>query len=72
MTPGIEADYIAKVSAVTGMDLHGIRWNLALADGLRFVTWWWNHHFERVSKGGIIYHGIECRGPSRGCLEEVV
>ena len=63
MTPGWEASYVSKISAV----LHGsltpaqIRWELPLADGLRFVTYWWNYFYERIHSGGVVYHGVDCR-----------
>jgi hypothetical protein len=53
---------VARVSAV----LHGslspdeILWKLSYADGLQFVTSWWENHFERCA-GGTIYHGVDCR-----------
>jgi hypothetical protein len=66
MTPGWEASYVAKISAVLHGSLtpHQIRWELPLADGLRFVTYWWNHFFERYV-GGTVFHGVDCVRPRR-------
>lgn len=63
MTPGWEASYVAKVSAVLNGSItpHQIRWELPLADGLRFVTYWWNFYCERIHSGGVVYHGVDCR-----------
>jgi hypothetical protein len=62
MTPGWEASYVAKVSAVLSGSLtpYQIRWELSVADGMRFVTCWWNHFFERAI-GGTVFHGVDCR-----------
>jgi len=71
MTPGWEASYVAKISAV----LHGsltpaqIRWELPLADGLQYVTYWWNHFFERAI-GSTVFHGVDCRRIRREGDEE--
>ena len=62
MTPGWEASYVAKISAVLNGSLtpHEIRWELPLADGMRFVTCWWNHFYERAI-GSTVFHGVDCR-----------
>ena len=66
MTPGWEASYVSKVSAVLHGSLtpHQIRWELPLADGLQFVTYWWNHCYERAI-GGTVFHGVDCVRPRR-------
>jgi len=69
--PSMAASYVAKVSAV----LHGsltpqqILWELPLADGLQYVTYWWNHFFERAI-GGTVFHGVDCRRIRREGHEE--
>ena len=62
MTPGWEASYVAKISAVLSGSLtpYQIRWELSVSDGMRFVTCWWNHFFERAI-GGTVFHGVDCR-----------
>ena len=71
MTPGWEASYVAKVSAVLHGSLapHQILWELPLADGLQFVTYWWNHLYERAI-GGTVFHGVDCVRPRRENGEE--
>jgi hypothetical protein len=71
MTPGWEATYIAQVSAVLYGSLTPaqIRWDLPLADGLRFVTYWWNHYYERAMHG-VVFHGVDCRKARRHTEEE--
>ena len=61
MTPSMAASYVAKVSAVLSGSLtpHQILWELPLADGLQFVTYWWNHLYERAI-GGTVFHGVDC------------
>jgi hypothetical protein len=62
MTPGWEASYVAKVSAVLNGSItpHQILWELPLSDGLQFVTYWWNYFYERAM-GGTVFHGVDCR-----------
>jgi len=66
MTPGWEASYVAKISAVLSGSLtpHQIRWELSVADGMRFVTCWWNHFYERAI-GSTVFHGVDCRRVQR-------
>lgn len=71
MTPGWEASYVAKISAVLHGSLtpHQIRWELSVADGMRFVTCWWNHFYERAI-GSTVFHGVDCRRIRREGHEE--
>ena len=63
MTPGWEASYVSKISAVLNGSLtpHEIRWELSVADGMRFVTCWWNHFFERAI--GVVDADLLLVGP---------
>jgi len=71
MTPGWEASYVSKISAVLHGSLtpHQIRWELSVADGMRFVTCWWNHFYERAI-GSTVFHGVDCRRIRREGHEE--
>ena len=66
MMPSMAASNVAKVSAVLHGSLtpHQILWELPLADGLQFVTYWWNHFYERAI-GGTVFHGVDCVRPRR-------
>ena len=60
--PSREAAFVARVSAVLHGSLspHEILWQLSYADGLNYVTAWWELYYERCA-GGTIYHGVDCR-----------